>query len=356
MEKFTTFDKSFWITISIFLCVICAILFLPYFLFIKNWFWFVSPSSAQIGETIGGILGPFIAIMAAVLTFIAFWVQFKFNKQQWHSIQIDRLENRVFELLNLHKQNVQELSLRSVYANNNSIFSGRNIFPHLFDELSRTYKHVIRFFSDLPADLQINNATNHVAYLIFFIGVGEENEKYLLNRLSLYSDHSLALKLINYFRVLQNDDYFTYYPGNPDNTFPDIEYRHFNGYQSSLGHYYRHLFQTVKYIDAYPDQVLPATEKYNYIKTIRAQLSNHEQLLLYYNAISKFGAPWLVKNEAGNYLDSYLIKYKMIKNIPLPLADFGIKPEELFKKEIELLSKKKPPEKLFELHEIINHP
>ena len=43
----------------------------------------------------------------------------------------------------------------------------------------------------------------------------------------------------------------------------------------------------------------------------------------------------------------------MIKNIPLPLADVGIKPEELFKKERDFLGNKKPSEALFELQEII---
>lgn len=32
-------------------------------------------STGQIGDTIGGIMGPFIAILAALLNFIAFWAQ-----------------------------------------------------------------------------------------------------------------------------------------------------------------------------------------------------------------------------------------------------------------------------------------
>ena len=38
--------------------------------------------TGEIGDTIGGITGPFIAIAAAGLTFIAFWVQYKANIQQ----------------------------------------------------------------------------------------------------------------------------------------------------------------------------------------------------------------------------------------------------------------------------------
>ena len=75
-------------------------------------------------------------------------------------------------------------------------------------------------------------------------------------------------------------------------------------------------------------------------------------MLLYYNSLSRFGQPWIeIKND--DLLSSYLIKYKMIKNIPLSLADFGIKPEEKFKNEIEILHSKKPPEELFEWQEIV---
>ena len=82
----------------------------------------------------------------------------------------------------------------------------------------------------------------------------------------------------------------------------------------------------VKYIDEYPADILSNTEKYNYVKTIRAQLSDYEQLLLFYSALSSYGEAWL-KN-------GYLIKYKLIKNMPFPLADFGITPKEIFNKEL----------------------
>ena len=79
----------------------------------------------------------------------------------------------------------------------------------------------------------------------------------------------------------------------------------------------------------------------NYVKTLRAQLSNYEQLLIYYNAISRFGNDWIK--------EGYLINYKIIKNIPLPLADFGVIPEKKFEKEIEEL--RKNSEELFEWKE-----
>jgi len=48
--------------------------------------------------------------------------------------------------------------------------------------------------------------------------------------------------------------------------------------------------------------------------------------MLYYNAVVGFGKAW-IEND-------YFTKYRMIHNIPLPLADFGIFPEEKFSNEL----------------------
>jgi AAA+ ATPase superfamily predicted ATPase len=97
---------------------------------------------------------------------------------------------------------------------------------------------------------------------------------------------------------------------------PDIIYVPFDGHQSWLGHYYRHLFQTVKYIDQQPDDIIK--NKYDYVKNLRAQLSTYEQLLLYYNALSRMGRPWITED--------YMRRYCIVKNMPLPLANFGPDP------------------------------
>ena len=38
--------------------------------------------SGQIGDTVSGIMNPFIALAGVLLTFLAFYIQFKANKQQ----------------------------------------------------------------------------------------------------------------------------------------------------------------------------------------------------------------------------------------------------------------------------------
>ncbi|WP_370688836.1 putative phage abortive infection protein [Fulvivirga ulvae] len=72
------------------------------------------------------------------------------------------------------------------------------------------------------------------------------------------------------------------------------------------------------------------------MKTVRAQLSNHEQTLIYFNSFFNAGEIWweekhhnpkkLLKNERGRNL-SYFLDYRIIKNLPFNLTRFGPDPE-----------------------------
>jgi len=108
-----------------------------------------------------------------------------------------------------------------------------------------------------------------------------------------------------------------------------IGYKTFQGHFSLLGRYFRHLFNTAKYIDSQDVRILPELEKRNYASTLRAQLTDFEQLLLYYNTLTPLGAAW---NSPEN---KFISRYRMIKNIPIPLANFGPVPAVYYQSEIE---------------------
>ncbi len=70
MNDTSTFENGFWKSFGWFLLIAILICCLPWLL-AKN-YWLIDFSrTGQIGDTIGGIMGPFIAIAAAGLTFIA---------------------------------------------------------------------------------------------------------------------------------------------------------------------------------------------------------------------------------------------------------------------------------------------
>jgi len=68
------------------------------------------------------------------------------------------------------------------------------------------------------------------------------------------------------------------------------QYLNYDGYQSILAHYYRHLYQIVTYINR--RDILSYDDKYHYIKTLRAQLNVFELALLFYNTLSPYGKTW----------------------------------------------------------------
>ena len=53
----------------------------------------------MIRDTIGGIMGLFIAIVASLLTFLTF----KANKQQPYDIGVERFESNLFQMLQMQE-------------------------------------------------------------------------------------------------------------------------------------------------------------------------------------------------------------------------------------------------------------
>jgi hypothetical protein len=97
--------------------------------------------------------------------------------------------------------------------------------------------------------------------------------------------------------------------------------KYYNGHQHRRGHYFRHLFQTVKYIN-YNDDI-KEEEKYFYAKTLRAQLSTYEQAILFINSITTLGYKWellpeenLLKKGDDKIKCKLITNNQLIKNLP----------------------------------------
>lgn len=359
-------DRRFWIGLGVFILIIGLICFFPY--------WFTSRSfrnidfseTGQIGDTIGGIMGPFIAIGASILTFLAFWVQYQANVQQRHQYleslrkqkeetlaheriwRIERFENRFYELLKLHKANVEEMNIADKVR-------GRKCFVHMFYELRYCYIVVSDYKKVADSDTEENYSyskidTLDLAYRIFFYGLGHHSEKHFINVLNegqmhLFRDvKSFLSKIQDSYLEFENNNpgmrYFTFgmpLSGIADERTVEFYYYPYDGHVNRLGHYYRHLFQTVAYVAS--QDFLTDDEKYGYVKTLRAQLSNFEQLMLYYNSLAWFDKEWR----------EFFTRFRLIKNLPLPLADFHVRPENHYKKEIDEL--RQSGIEMFEWHE-----
>jgi len=78
-------------------------------------------------------------------------------------------------------------------------------------------------------------------------------------------------------------------------------------FRNLLGHYYRHFYQMVNYVDQQPDDL--EINKYEYVKTMRAQLSTHEQAILLVNSRTPIGRNWWSNN--------LIVRYGLVKTFPL---------------------------------------
>ncbi|WP_454803057.1 putative phage abortive infection protein [Mucilaginibacter phyllosphaerae] len=278
--------------------IILIFFVMPYLITQLSWSWYFDEDTGVMGDTIGGITGPSIAFVAAIVTFMAFYIQYKANiiqeeglKNQEAQIIKQQFESRFFELIKLHRDNVAEITLQNE--------SGKKVFVTLIRELREIFKILKNLVIVHNVDLSKEELIN-LSYMSFFYGTGPNSNRVLKGAISEYH-----IGLIN--NLIKNLDDKDIKKAVKKNR--NFKFTPFEGHQSRLGHYFRHLYQTIRYIDESKLDI----DKYEYIKILRAQLSNHEQALLFFNSLSNLGSEWKDKGLIENY--------DFIKNIPKDFID-----------------------------------
>ena len=79
-----TFDTTFYVVLILFVLSMLLFIFSPSVIksFYNSKFSELNGQSDQIGNALSGLLAPFVAVVAAFITFLAFWVQYKWNVNQ----------------------------------------------------------------------------------------------------------------------------------------------------------------------------------------------------------------------------------------------------------------------------------
>jgi hypothetical protein len=243
---------------------------------------------AEVGSFMGGYFGAIFALLGAVLFYAAL-------KSQTRSAQLQSFENKYVELIKIHRDNVAEVDLAGA--------SGRKLFVLLLREL-RCLLVIVRKIAATSGQQLSNENIMHVAYYCLFYGVGPNSSRMLRASLSKFDAAFVdALE-----RELDVDE-----TKKKIQEERNLGYKPFEGHQSRLGHYYRHLYQMIKYVDSQP---IDAGKKYEYMKTIRAQLSTHEQAMLLVNSRTPIGQNWWTKE--------FIVRYRLVQNIP---EDFFLQSE-----------------------------
>ncbi|WP_034891686.1 putative phage abortive infection protein [Gillisia sp. Hel_I_29] len=322
--------------------------------------------TAYVGNFIGGVVGTFFSLGGFFILILTLSEQTKFAHKE-------RFESKFFDLVKLHRENVRELEKDNT--------SGRKEFHKIFLqflECREDMKPVFRranentiyekkYADELREKFNLTNeninlvdlAKLNLPYLVTFYGVGSHGREAIYDFLENKYKKAFIKKAIEYISMkpAKSSLYFQSWsrlnklPSKsrvriaqlirrirnneiiPNDEQVDLANEHFyksdyvkfyGGHQYQLGHYFRHLFQTFSFINIQNN--LRHDEKYFYAKTLRAQLSTHEQLLLFINSISSLGMVWDLTPEISKKWyrsDKDLInekrlitKYNLIKNIP----------------------------------------
>lgn len=213
---------------------------------------------------------------------------------------IQKFENVFFQLLHLHRENVSEVSLNTT--------KGRAVFVVLI----REYREILKKVKELLKSVNLTEVDIiNISYLILFYGTGPNSNRILQSSLK----NALKEKNIDDDEIINEIiDIFSTQGFKKDvKKIRKFSYTPFEGHQSRLGHYFRHIYQSFCYIKS--QNFLSKKQKYEYAKILRAQLSSHELALLVLNALSDLGKDWVQKDY--NIFD----EYQVIKNIPNDFFD-----------------------------------
>ncbi len=389
-------------TIMIVLCaltLIITIIFIVKIIIAGAGFWsgdLVFETTGQAGDFIGGVIGTIFSAGAFVWAYLTLIEQQ--NKQSR-----EHLENRFFELLELHRRNVEEMVFDATGRVNdpdtlcvsNHEHHGKAVFREIFKQMTTCRNELAPMFkrsSDIYEERYLeqiknnrfvieNNITSFtqlalidVSYCIVFYGVGAEGRAILKSLFRGKYKRSFIEQIIEYISLKPAENKEKYerwkfiedrqdiqrrleiahaitrarnmqsYSGthlSPEDDkyikgFDGGFVKYYGGHHFRLGHYYRHLFQTIRYINEQKE--LTYAEKYGYVKILRAQLSSYEQELLFFNSLSQVGRKWEMDMVFNTSCEGYSVhdfelitKYNLIKNIPFG-AQFGIDQKAFYPK------------------------
>ncbi|KYG77168.1 putative phage abortive infection protein [Roseivirga echinicomitans] len=295
-------------------------------------------TSGAIGDAFGGVAAPFVGTAGVLLTFLAFWVQYIANErqreayeQQRNDIKRERFENKFYELLRLHKENVNEVNI------NHGAFKGRDAFILMYREYKFIYliveEEVTQHLKTYQlGDFELKQMSHRFAFDFFMNGVGPSTDEYYEAMGKPGPVNVLYIKINNKLKELTrpHKDDKAYRAGHFEVKFG---YKPVNGHISRLSHYYRHLYHTIRFVVNEEQTFL---QNYDFIRLFRSQLSIHEVALLYYNSFWYKGQKMWKDEMSDGKINHYIIDYKLLKNLPETVQSFGLKASEKLRKEMKI--------------------
>ncbi len=256
----------------------------------------INLDSKLVGQTrnsIGTYLACCFSITSALLVVYAL-VQQSIDRKK------TEVRNHFFKMLDFHNDLVKQITVPSLEKAKAHIEEGRRAFVVFKIHIKRLLE-VVKQSNMSNNFLLSENQVIDAAYMMFFYGLDQKWKGFIIEKLSRYPNH-IAL-VDDVLKRIEADDKYHLERTN----------------QTYLGVYFRNMYNSIKMVDE--NHYLKIEEKKDLVKILRAQISNPELYVIFFNITSRFGKNWK-KNK-------YIFTYEFIRNIPKGYLD-GYEPNDYF--------------------------
>ncbi|MDY0144092.1 MAG: putative phage abortive infection protein, partial [Bacteroidales bacterium] len=208
--------------------------------------------------------------------------------------------NHFFKMLDFHNQTVNEINISHIDTEKEYRSEGRRAFVIFKIQIKRLLELIKKLNEEEVWNLD-NIQRLDIAYIVFYYGLDTTWTPFIEDKLKIYPNHNVIINKI-LEKIKEN---------------PKLKLGRTN--QTSLSAYFRNMYNAIKLVD--DNKYLKTSEKKDLIKIYRAQLSNPELYVLFFNLMSRFGKKWKERK--------YVTTYSFIKNIPKGYCD-GYEPNDYF--------------------------
>ncbi len=253
-----------------------------------------STRASEFGSFFGGYVGVLFSILSTSLLIYTIIDQHIEKHKEWTT-------DKFYKMLEFHNNIVNQLSVAHIDTRKKDRSNGRRAFVIFKIQINRLLKLIEGLNAKEKWNLDKEQKL-HIVYMVFYYGIDKEWVEFLQDKIKEDIDFNIILKRVKIIKKLKL--------GRTN--------------QTSLSAYFRNMYNLIKLVDN--DKYLSKQEKKSLITIYRAQLSNPELYVLFFNLRSYFGKKW------NN--NKYVERYELLKNIPKDYCD-GYNPEDYYKIEYE---------------------
>ena len=253
-----------------------------------------STRASEFGSFFGGYVGVMFSILSTLLLIYTIIDQFIERQKRWAT-------DNFYRMLEFHNDMVKQLSVAHINTTKPERSNGRRAFVVFKLQIHHLLELIENLNTREKWDLNKDQILS-IVYMIFYYGIDRQWIEFLQDKIKEDIDFNIIL---NQVEITEEEENFKLDRTN----------------QTSLSAYFRNMYNLIKLVDN--DKYLSKQEKKSLITIYRAQLSNPELYVLFFNLRSDFGKKW---NDKG-----YVETYELLKSIPKYYCD-GYNPEDYYPK------------------------